>query len=239
MENRAMHEPTSKDLSLNSEAQLAATNASHQSQSDAAWNSTRKKSGRAPTASAPPASGQVSVRSSAQDSSPMSSPGRGKHDERPPFDLSGTSAASLGDYNPLLDNNLGSYLSQRSVQKRLYRLGFVDRSGRVLDLGKTRSKIARIEAEYRDAQKDQQFVEREAAERRHRMKKAEEMLREEEERKARAHKIREEERIARETRKIRMAALEGRVLDLISYRSPAKENRSQSAGIIRPVHNGS
>ena len=80
-----------------------------------------------------------------------------------------TSNVTLPNYNGLYDRNLRHHFESRAVQANLFRLGMIDREGRVLDIEKQKSKLFIIEQEFKAAEKAEQMRLREEADMRARV----------------------------------------------------------------------
>ena len=80
-----------------------------------------------------------------------------------------TSNVTLPTYNGLYDRNLRHHFESRAVQGNLFRLGMVDREGRVLDIEKQKSKLFIIEQEFKAAEKAEKMRMREEADMRARV----------------------------------------------------------------------
>jgi len=61
--------------------------------------------------------------------------------------------SALNEYNALHDTNMRHYFENPVVQKHLYKTGQIDRSGRVVDLDKNKSKLHIIDQEFRHAER--------------------------------------------------------------------------------------
>lgn len=64
-----------------------------------------------------------------------------------------TAQVKLNKYEGLYDPNLRHHFESRAVQQNLFRLGMIDREGRVLDIEKQKSKLFIIEQEFKAAEK--------------------------------------------------------------------------------------
>ena len=80
-----------------------------------------------------------------------------------------TSNVTLPTYNGLYDRNLRHHFESRAVQGNLFRLGMIDREGRVLDIEKQKSKLFIIEQEFKAAEKAEKMRMREEADMRARV----------------------------------------------------------------------
>jgi hypothetical protein len=80
-----------------------------------------------------------------------------------------TSNVTMPTYNGLYDSNLRHHFESRAVQSNLFRLGMIDREGRVLDIEKQKSKLFIIEQEFKAAEKAETMRLREEADMRSRV----------------------------------------------------------------------
>jgi hypothetical protein len=80
-----------------------------------------------------------------------------------------TSNVTLPQYKGLYDPNLRHHFESRSVQQNLFKLGMIDREGRVLDIEKQKSKLFIIEQEFKAAEKAEAMRLREEADMRQRV----------------------------------------------------------------------
>ena len=55
-----------------------------------------------------------------------------------------TANVKLPDYNGLYDKNLRHHFENRTIQSNLFKLGLIDREGRVLDIDKSKSSGTRF-----------------------------------------------------------------------------------------------
>jgi hypothetical protein len=82
--------------------------------------------------------------------------------------------AKLPKYNALTDPNLQHHFESRSLQSHLLKSGLIDHQGRVIDIEASKSKLAVIEREFRNAEKaefqrmqDEQEMRRRVQKKRH------------------------------------------------------------------------
>ena len=80
-----------------------------------------------------------------------------------------TTEDKLPKYQGLYDPNLRHHFESRAVQSNLFRLGMIDREGRVLDIEKQKSKLFIIEQEFKAAEKSEIMRLREEADMRQRV----------------------------------------------------------------------
>lgn len=80
-----------------------------------------------------------------------------------------TANVKLPEYNGLYDKNLRHHFENRTIQSNLFKLGLIDREGRVLDIDKSKSKIFIIEQEFAAAEKAETMRMRDEAEMRRRV----------------------------------------------------------------------
>ena len=80
-----------------------------------------------------------------------------------------TAQVKLKKYEGLYDPNLRHHFESRAVQHNLFRLGMIDREGRVLDIEKQKSKLFIIEQEFKSAEKAETMRLREEADMRQRV----------------------------------------------------------------------
>jgi hypothetical protein len=110
------------------------------------------------------------------------------------FSLS-SAPAPLPTYDSLRDSNLRQYFETSAVQRLLQRNGWVDKTGRIVDLDKFKGKLNIIEQEFKYAEKTEFWRLKEEEE----MRRAIQMKRErallEAKRKERARRIKEENSI--------------------------------------------
>mmetsp|Transcript_6808 Transcript_6808/g.8382 ORF Transcript_6808/g.8382 Transcript_6808/m.8382 type:complete len:155 (-) Transcript_6808:4-468(-) len=69
------------------------------------------------------------------------------------FDLDFGVRSKLPGYNALRDQNMRHYFENSVVQEHLWKSGQIDRTGRVIDLEKNKSKLHIIEREFKNAEK--------------------------------------------------------------------------------------
>lgn len=79
--------------------------------------------------------------------------------------------AKLPKYNALTDPNLRHHFESRKIQNHLLKSGLIDHQGRVIDVDKSKSKLAVIEREFRNAEKAEFQRMRDEAEMRRRVQK--------------------------------------------------------------------
>lgn len=79
------------------------------------------------------------------------------------FDLDFGVRAKLPEYDALRDNNMRHYFDHPAVQKHLWHTGQIDRSGRVIDLDKNKSKLRVIENEFNRAEQVEYLRQKEEA----------------------------------------------------------------------------
>jgi hypothetical protein len=80
-----------------------------------------------------------------------------------------TSNVKLPSYKGLYDPNLRHHFESRAVQQNLFKLGMIDREGRVLDIEKQKSKLFIIEQEFKAAEKAEMMRLREETDMRQRV----------------------------------------------------------------------
>lgn len=68
------------------------------------------------------------------------------------------------EYNALRDPNMRHYFQNRAVQSHLYKTGQIDKSGRVIDFERNKSKLHIIEQEFKAAEKVEFWRKREEEE---------------------------------------------------------------------------
>jgi hypothetical protein len=100
------------------------------------------------------------------------------------FDLSGLTSPRR-EYNSLFDEHCSYFLSSPTIRKTLYRNGFIDKEGRVIDVDRARQKLHIVENEFRQIEREHEMHMKDEAARR----RAEEM-RIERERELREKKMR-------------------------------------------------
>ena len=110
------------------------------------------------------------------------------------FSLS-SAPAPLPTYDALRDANLRQHFESRGVQRFLQAKGWVDKTGRIIDLDKYRSKLNIIEQEFKYAEKTEQWRLKEEEEMRRTIQLKRERALQEAKRQERARKIKEENRI--------------------------------------------
>jgi hypothetical protein len=76
---------------------------------------------------------------------------------------------SLPKYDALLDGNLRHFFEGEKIQGHLYHTGLIDRSGRVVDLDKHKSKLFIIDQEFKHAEKAEYWRQKEEEEMRKRV----------------------------------------------------------------------
>lgn len=103
--------------------------------------------------------------------------------------------APLPTYDALRDGNLRQHFESRGVQRFLQQKGWVDKTGRIIDLDKYRSKLNIIEQEFRYAEKTEDWRLKEEEEMRKTIQLKRERALQEAKRQERARKIKEENRI--------------------------------------------
>mmetsp|Transcript_5792 Transcript_5792/g.13353 ORF Transcript_5792/g.13353 Transcript_5792/m.13353 type:complete len:111 (+) Transcript_5792:197-529(+) len=69
------------------------------------------------------------------------------------WDLSSCRTATMPSYNALYDPNMRHYFENTTIQSHLYKTGQIDKSGRVIDLERNKSKLNIIEREFKEAEK--------------------------------------------------------------------------------------
>jgi hypothetical protein len=75
----------------------------------------------------------------------------------------------LPKYDALLDTNLRHFFEGEKIQGHLYNTGLIDRSGRVVDLDKHKSKLFIIDQEFKHAEKSEYWRQKEEDEMRKRV----------------------------------------------------------------------
>ncbi|KAA0164578.1 hypothetical protein FNF28_03820 [Cafeteria roenbergensis] len=70
----------------------------------------------------------------------------------------------MPEYNPLYDANLRHFFGTKSVRSTLFRLGMVDRAGRVIDADQHKGKLHIIEQEFANVEREEEERRKEEAE---------------------------------------------------------------------------
>ena len=74
------------------------------------------------------------------------------------WDLTSCRTATMPAYNALYDPNMRHYFENTTIQSHLYKTGQIDKSGRVIDLERNKSKLNIIEREFKEAEKVSQMA---------------------------------------------------------------------------------
>lgn len=85
------------------------------------------------------------------------------------WDLSSCRTATMPSYNALYDPNMRHYFENTTIQSHLYKTGQIDKSGRVIDLERNKSKLNIIEREFKVAEKTEYWRQKEEEEMRYRV----------------------------------------------------------------------
>jgi hypothetical protein len=80
------------------------------------------------------------------------------------FDLTGLSNTRRPEYKALTDPNMRHFFENEAIQRYLYNTGQIDSNGRVIDLEKSKSKIAILDKEFAEAEKVEQRRQRDELE---------------------------------------------------------------------------
>eukprot|EP00291_Cryptomonas_curvata_P022297 CAMPEP_0172175132 /NCGR_PEP_ID=MMETSP1050-20130122/14048_1 /TAXON_ID=233186 /ORGANISM="Cryptomonas curvata, Strain CCAP979/52" /LENGTH=322 /DNA_ID=CAMNT_0012847181 /DNA_START=155 /DNA_END=1120 /DNA_ORIENTATION=- len=112
------------------------------------------------------------------------------------FSLS-SSKAPLPTYDALRDSNLRQHFESKTVQKYLQSAGWIDKTGKIIDLDRFRAKLNIIEQEFKYAEKTEFWRMKEEEDMRRTIQIKRERALEDAKRQERAAKIKEENRIRR------------------------------------------
>ncbi|KAA0156227.1 hypothetical protein FNF29_01017 [Cafeteria roenbergensis] len=104
----------------------------------------------------------------------------------------------MPEYNPLYDANLRHFFGTKSVRSTLFRLGMVDRAGRVIDADQHKGKLHIIEQEFANVEREEEERRKEEAEIRRRVRVKRHEAIERAQQLERLRKIREDRRIRSE-----------------------------------------
>ena len=110
--------------------------------------------------------------------------------------------AKLPKYNALTDPNLRHHFESRKIQTHLLKSGLIDYQGRVIDVDASKSKLAVIEREFRNAEKAEFQRMRDEAEMRRRVQKKRHEALEVSRRQEMIAKVHQDRKIRREILKI-------------------------------------
>jgi hypothetical protein len=132
----------------------------------------------------------------------------------------------LPEYNALADQNLRHYFENRRLQNHLYDVGMIDKSGRVIDPDKHKSKLSIIQQEFKHAEKAEVLKQKEEEEIRRRVQLRRHMALKDARKEERISKIKEDRKL---TKQIVQAAREYSSSEGCHSSSPGSMSKTSSA----------